>query len=244
MTGPAEDTPRSGRGTWWSAVAALVLLTAITAVISYEHAYEVFWAAHNRGVLAALGPVVPDLVIAVASVSLIAASRAGFPRPRLATFTLAAFIGVTIALNVAAGLRYGRGSALLAVLAPCGYLVGLHILASMMRRGRGGDGAPAPAAPGSGPHCMHKIAQTADEAVRTAWEHERDCLGLEPTYVDVGARFGIDRRKVPAMVSPAPAVASSIRIHGAGAGAQDAAGAAPFPRRETAPAAMNGDRPT
>lgn len=202
MKDGSDDRPGHARGAWWPAVASLILLTLITAVISYEHAYEVFQAAHNRGVLAILGPVVPDLVIAVASVSLLAAGRAGFPRPRLATSTLAVFIGVTVALNVAAGLRYGRGSALLAVLAPVGYLAGLHILAGMMR---GRAGASAAADDGSDAQCPHEPARTAEEAIRIAFEHERDCLGEAPSYSDLGARFGTDRRKLPALISPAPA---------------------------------------
>ena len=103
-----SEQPRRGRARWWSAVGSLAVLTAITAVISYEHAYEVFTAAHNTGLLAILGPVVPDLVIAVCSMALLEAAGHDNGRPVRAYAALFVFIGVTIALNVAAGLRYCR----------------------------------------------------------------------------------------------------------------------------------------
>jgi hypothetical protein len=167
----SEQPGRNG-ATWWAAVISLVVLTAITAVISYEHAYEVFRAARNTGALAILGPVVPDLVIAVCSMALLASAgqQAGkTERPWVATVALFVFIGVTIALNVAAGLRFGRGSALLAALAPVGYLTGLHILAGMIRRGRGG-GTPA-SVPATSAICEHEPARPAmslEEALAAA----------------------------------------------------------------------------
>jgi hypothetical protein len=225
----AERQPDRDRATWWSAVVSLAVLTVITAIISYEHAYEVFRAAHNVGALAILGPVVPDLVIAVSSISLLAASRADIKRPTLAVAALTVFVVVTMALNVAAGVRYGRGSALLAVLAPAGYLVGLHILAGMMRRGRGGDAAsaragimrgggggdpaPAPATPAP---CPHSVAASRDEAIVMTWLHGRDCLGEPPTYRELGRHFDVHhdtaRRAVlawqetvaPAVPEPSP----------------------------------------
>ena len=142
---------------------SLAVLTVITAIISYEHAYEVFRAAHNTGLLAILGPLVPDLVIAVCSMALLAAAGQGDERPGVAIVALTGFIGVTVALNVAAGLRYGRGSALLAVLAPVGYLTGLHILAGMLRRRQDG------ASPGDAPaDCGHQVAMNLDEAIKAA----------------------------------------------------------------------------
>lgn len=144
-------------------MSSLAILTVITAVISYEHAYEVFRAARNTGLLAILGPLVPDMVIAVCSMALLAAARQGDERPWVAILALTGFIGVTVALNAAAGLRYGRGSALLAILAPVGYLTGLHILAGMLRRGRGLPGSKEIPVT-----CGHKVAMNLDEAIKAA----------------------------------------------------------------------------
>lgn len=220
---PVDVTSRN-RSLWWSAVISLAVLTIITAIISYEHAYEVFRAAHNAGLLAILGPVVPDLVIAVSSIALLAAARAGMPRPGLAVAALTAFIGVTMALNVAAGLRYGRGSALLAVLAPAGYLVGLDILARMMAGGRDGSRAAADlTADDSGPRCPHTVSATLEDAIWSAWEHARNCAGEPVSYTQLGDAFRVDRRKVSDLITArTPATADGTLTAALNGGGGDA----------------------
>lgn len=191
-----------GRATWWSAVAALAVLTAITAVISYEHAYEVFSAAHNTGSLAILGPVVPDLVIAVCSMALLASAGQQGKRPGVAYAALFVFIGVTIALNVAAGLRFGRGSALLAALAPVGYLTGLHILAGMIRRGRGGE-SPALVLAAAAP-CEHEPALSLVEALTAARPHmtlDELAEGFEMSKATVRRRLARAEPAAPELVT-------------------------------------------
>jgi hypothetical protein len=140
--------PARNRAKWWTAVIALAALTAISATISYLHAYAVLQAAHNTGLVAVLGPVVPDLVIAVCSMAYLEARASDAEWPKAAIAALVAFIGVTVALNWIAGLQHGRGSALIAVLFPISYLVGLHILAGMIKRGRT---AAFPGPAGGGP---------------------------------------------------------------------------------------------
>jgi hypothetical protein len=91
---------------------------------------------------------------------------------------------------------------------PVVLFVALEILVGLIRRGQGA----APVPDGSeGWECVHGVAASVDEAVWQAYFHQRDCLGEKPLFIDLEARFGINRKRVADLVkgpSPVPLVPS------------------------------------
>ena len=90
----------------------------------------------------------------------------------------------------------GPALALVDALAPVVFLVSLEVLVWWFRLGRPGQVPDRP------PQCPHGVPSSLDEAVRIDWEHRRDCLGEDVKYIGHGARWGIDRRKVPESSAP------------------------------------------
>jgi hypothetical protein len=81
--------------------------------------------------------------------------------------------------------------------------VALEILVGLIRRAHGA--APAPD-DSEDWECVHGVAASVDEAVRQAYFHQRDCLGEKPLFVDLEAKFGVNRKRVADLVrGPAPA---------------------------------------
>ncbi len=136
----AYDWAVSMNATRHTARLALAGVSAIAAVVSYFHALAVVQAAGARPPVAYLVPFLADLVILGASAALLDASRGGCPRPVLATFSLVAGIGVTVAMNVAAGSAHGVAGMLVAGWPALAFILALESLAGMVRRGR----APVP----------------------------------------------------------------------------------------------------
>lgn len=115
---------------------ALAGVSAIAAVVSYFHALAVVRSAGAVPPVAYLVPFLADLVILGASAALLDASRGSHLRPRLATFSLAAGIAVTVAMNVAAGVAHGLTGALVAGWPALAFILALESLVGMVRRGR------------------------------------------------------------------------------------------------------------
>ena len=128
---------------------ALAGVSVIAGVVSYLHGLAVTEAVGARPPVAYLIPFLADLVILGASAALIDATRTRARRPWLAMVALAAGIGVTAVMNVAAGWRNGTGGARVAGWPAVAFVLALECLAGMVRRGRGVT-APqgVPAAPG------------------------------------------------------------------------------------------------
>src|ERR1039457_3663375 len=140
------DHPPATRSRRLLAALTLAALSAITAIVSYEHGLEVVRLAGNTGLVAFLVPLVPDLMIVTSSLTLLEASAVKAPRPGMAMVALVAGIGWTVAMNVAAGWRHGTGGALIAAGVPLAFVVTFESLLWLYRRGRGGllpDTAPA-----------------------------------------------------------------------------------------------------
>lgn len=220
-SGRPPGAARAPRAVGWLALAGVSLIAGIA---SYFHALAVVQAAGASGAVAYLVPALADLVILGASADLLAASRAGHPRPPLTMAALSVGVVVTLAMNVAAGWHHGLGGRLVAGWPALAFILALESLAGLVRRGRGGAFPPengsAPAAPG------HPEPFTADDALRALIEtmSQRklaDMLGVPRSRVAVwAARVAPVAEEPPAgAASPAnPDAPAGARLNGSGHG--------------------------
>jgi hypothetical protein len=176
---------RAPRVTGWLALTGVSLIAGIA---SYFHALAVVQAAGATPPVSYLVPALADLVILGASADLLAASRAGHPRPQLAMLALGTGIAVTLAMNVAAGSGHGLGGRLVAGWPALAFVLALESLAGLVRRGRGAGAAPgAPAASGqAGP-------LSRDEALKQllatgSIREVADDLGLPKSRIETWGR--------------------------------------------------------
>ncbi len=131
---------RAPRVVGWLALAGVSLIAGIA---SYFHALAVVEASGARAPVAYLVPALADLVILGASADLLAASRAGQPRPRLTMAALSVGVVVTLAFNVVASHPHAMPSWLVDGWPALAFILALESLSGLVRRGRGG-GAPPP----------------------------------------------------------------------------------------------------
>lgn len=181
--------------------AALAGVSVIAAIVSYLHALAVVQSVGVHPPVAYLTPVLADLVILGASASWVEASRRKGRVPPLTMLTAAAGIGVTLAMNVAAGLGHGLAGALVAGWPAVAFILALESLAGMVRRGRGSDTPQAVPAtfPAACTHLVPPGASTGEKAV-AAWLHIRDCEGGEPKQREVARRIGVHHATVGKLV--------------------------------------------
>ena len=213
-TEPSPPRARAPRAVGWLALAGVSLIAGIA---SYFHALAVVQAAGSRPPVAYLVPALADLVILGASADLLAASRASHPRPRLTMVALGTGVVVTLAFNVVASHPHALPSWLVDGWPALAFILALESLSGLVRRGRGDEvSLDIPAGPDTADSCPHTVALGAEDAIRMAWEHARDCLGEPLTFVQLGDRFGVDRRKVSEIVKPKTPEPS---LNGAGPGA-------------------------
>ena len=188
--------PRSATRT--TAVAALAGVSAIAAVVSYLHALAVVRAVGATAPVSYLIPFLADLVILGASAAMIDAARGGAAKPRLATVSLVAGVGVTLAMNVAAGLGHGVAGALVAGWPAVAFVLSLESLAVLVRSGR--TSGKFPEVPATADQCPHTVATTRDDAITAAYLHARDCLGEPLSYRSLAASFDMHHSAVGRLV--------------------------------------------
>ena len=176
---------------------SLAALAAITGVVSYLHALALVHLTGSTGAVAYLIPFVADFMILTASLALLDAIRHQARKPPLAMVSLAVGIGSTVAFNVVAGLVHGAGGALVASLPPVAFVLSLETLMGIVRLARGSDLQTIGDEDGQ---CPHTVARTIDEAVVTAWEHQRVCLGEKTAQRPFADGFGISRTKLLTLV--------------------------------------------
>ncbi len=176
---------------------SLAALALITGIVSYLHALAVVHATGSAGLVAYLIPFVADLMILTASLALLDAIRNRARKPRLAMVSLAVGIGATVAMNIVAGLAHGPGGALVASLPPVAFVLSLETLMGIVRLARGGH---LKASEDQDDPCPHGVARTLDEAIVTAWEHQRACLGERTPQRPFAEAFGVSRTRLLALV--------------------------------------------
>jgi hypothetical protein len=194
---------RAPRVVGWVALAGVSLIAGIA---SYFHALAVVQAAGATPPVAYLVPALADLVILGASADLLAASRAGQPRPRLTMLALGTGIAVTLAMNVVASHPHAMPSWLVDGWPAVAFVLALESLAGLVRRGRGGDAAPAvPAASGHGEPGVPLSTEAALRAL-LASDSERALAGA----------IGIPRSRVQALKRQVADVAEQPSMNGEG----------------------------
>jgi len=175
------------------AAAAVLLVAAIAAVISFVH-IEHLALTHGQTTLAAyLLPLSIDGTVAAASLVLLRAARAGLTAPRLAQVMLGLAVVATLAANVANGARYGLAGALLSGWPAVAFIGSAEMALGMVRRtrqaapedaGAAEHGAPAlPAVPAPAP------------AVSTPGEHLVSTSDHEPLTVPEPQRSPASRQR-------------------------------------------------
>lgn len=128
------------------AAAAVLLVAAIAAVISYVH-IEHLAVTHGQSALAAyLLPLSIDGTVAAASLAMLRAARAGLGAPHLARFMLGLAVAATLAANLAYGARFGVTGSLLSGWPAVAFIGSAELAIGMARRARAGSqGVPVPA---------------------------------------------------------------------------------------------------
>jgi Protein of unknown function (DUF2637) len=114
--------------------AAVLLVAAIAAVVSFVH-IEHLAATHGQVTVAAyLLPLSIDGTVVAASMVMLRAARAGMATPWLARVMLAASVAATLAANVAYGARYGLSGALLSGWPAAAFIGCAEMALGMVRR--------------------------------------------------------------------------------------------------------------
>lgn len=202
MTRPPGDRIRPRR---ICAVITLTALSAITGVVSYEHGLQVVRLVGNAGLVAFLVPLVPDLMIVTASLTLLEASSLGARRPAMSMLTLVAGIGWTVAMNVAAGWRNGPGGALIAAGIPLAFVLTFESLLWLFRSGRREDASALAMSA-----CDHQPPLSLDDAIRAAYP-------VLQSQRLVAEAFGVSKGKVQS-VTTRPAVDEPVAVSMNGSG--------------------------
>ena len=202
------DMPVSTRASRGTAYCALAGVSAIAAVVSYLHALDVVRSVGAVPPVSYLIPFLADLVILGASAALLDAARRGERVAILPALSLAVGVGVTLAMNVAAGWHHGTAGALVAGWPAVAFILALESIAGMVRRGRG----IAPAAPDCG-HVLPAAAPAEFKAV-AAFEHARDCEGRDVALRAVGDVFGVHHATVGKLVKASANGSGEVTEHG------------------------------
>ena len=203
-------------------------LSAITGIVSYRHGLDVARLTANTGMVAYLVPLVPDLMIATSSVTLIEAARHG-KRPATAMAAFAAGFGWTVAQNIAGGWGGGVGGRLIAGGIPLALVMTFESLLWLLRNARRGVSPGTPAGdlnqdePADPPAAEAVLLDLVNMGTRQA---VADLLGVPKTRVQRWAK------ELPAVVHGGPEA-------GASDGGRDGDAALPVP---AASAVLNGGR--
>jgi Protein of unknown function (DUF2637) len=126
------------------AAAAVLLVAAIAAVVSYIHIEDLAVTHGQTAAAAMLLPLSIDGTVAAASLVLLRAARSGLAAPWLAQFMLGLSVLATLAANVGYGARYGITGALLSGWPAVAFIGSAEMAIGMVRRTRGAPG-PVPA---------------------------------------------------------------------------------------------------
>jgi hypothetical protein len=189
--------------------------------------------------VAYLVPFLADLVILGASAALLDASRQDQSRPPLAMVALVAGIGVTLAMNVAAGWGNGPAGALVAGWPAVAFILALESLAGILRRGRG---ALSPIAPGVPPATSSRPQPLSTKAALAA-------LLDSASQRQLAELLGVPRSRIKAWTGRLDPVAGELPPGGvpdppgAPGGATPPAGTASANVSTTVPAGANGQVP-
>jgi Protein of unknown function (DUF2637)/Winged helix-turn-helix DNA-binding len=172
--------------------AAVLLVAAIAAIVSYLHVASLALRYGQPPVAAYLLPVSIDGLVATSSLVMLRAARTAMSAPWLARAGLVLAVGATLACNVAYGLPHGIPGALLSGWPAVAFIVAAEMAISMTRRRPVRDRAAPDTKPVTRRPAAKKVAtSTADtEAAILAALASEDGI----TNDDLAARVGVSPR--------------------------------------------------
>lgn len=199
---PASDRPVRSKATSRTIWLSLGGIALVGGAASYGRTLGVIEAVDGKSILAWFEAALADPTIAAASVNIVDARRRGAKTPWFSIVSILVAAAVSLGANVVYGTPHPLPRWLVNVWPPIAFLLAFESLMSYLRRGH--EKAAAATESHDDP-CPHGVAASLDEAVRLAFEHERDCEGTVPKFVDLAARFATDRKRVAELVrGPAP----------------------------------------
>lgn len=184
-----------------STVLVVVAVAVGAAIVSYRHAYELVHSHGETGLTALIVPGTVDGLIYAAGMVLLSAARRRVRPPGLAYVGLWLGITATVGANVAHGWDHGPIGALVSAWPAVALIISYELLMKLVRTGGAAPVEPAeePAAATVDP-CPHGVADTVEDAALNAFVHARDCVGAPLSQRQVADRFGLDRKRLGALV--------------------------------------------
>ena len=173
---------------------ALALIIPVAAVASYLQALKVVQAVDGHGPVSFFVAALADPTIFAASANIYDAHRSKTRLPGWSLLSVAVALVVSGGANILAGHHAEAPTWLVRLWPLVAFVMALESLMSFVRRHRAAD--PDAVAD----TCPHRAASTADDAIRVAYEHARDCLG-RASYREVGRQFGVHHSKVAELVT-------------------------------------------
>ena len=214
-TAPPARSKATSRTIWLS----LGGIALVGGTASYLRALGLIQAVDGRDIMAYFEAALADPTIAAASVNIVDAHRQGKKIPKLSIASIFVAAVVTLGANVMSADPAAVPKWLVNVWPPVAFLLAFESLMSYLRRGRAALSPGGTATESHADPCPHGVAADVADAVRQAFEHGRDCEGAKPTFVDLAARFAMDRKRVAELVKTEPDPVRFAYANGSGASA-------------------------
>ena len=177
---------------------AVVAVAGVTAIISYQHAYELVSSHGETGATARLLPFTVDGLIWAASVVVLDASRRNRPVPRLALWSLGVGIVATVGANLAHGLGHGPIGALVSAWPALALVGSFELLMLLIRSGHQTDAEHSTDTAAS--RDASALAHGEPQAVLSLEQTVRERHGAGHSQRAIARDLSIDRRKVKQII--------------------------------------------
>jgi phage/plasmid primase-like uncharacterized protein len=159
--------------------AAVLLVAAIAAVVSYIHIEHLAVTHGQTAVAAMLLPLSIDGTVVASSMVMLRAARAGVAAPWLARFGLALSVAATLAANLGYGAAHGLAGALMSGWPAAAFIICAEMAIGMVRRMR----------PQAGSGSAHMTARGSAPRVRTPKRPRTRAPGASVTGDDAEREF-------------------------------------------------------
>ncbi len=215
---PASDHPGRSKATSRTIWLSLGGISVISGIASYLSTLVVIQAARGHAVMTYFEAALADPTIGAASVNIVDAHRRGAKVPKFSVVSIVVAAVVTLGANYMVTDAAAVPKWLVNVWPPVAFLLAFESLMSYLRRGRAALSPGGTATQAHGDECPHGVAADVADAVRQAYEHERDCEGVTPRFTDLEARFGVSRKRVAELVRPPVPDVPELALNGSGTG--------------------------
>jgi hypothetical protein len=171
----------------------MATLAAMAAVISYNDGLFLVRLAGNHDRLAYLYPFLPDWLIVICLIALLAATG---DRPKWPTFGLLLGIALTLAMNVAAGVAHSPLDAVVDGFVPVVFFVAVEVFIGYVRRGREG-GSPRASRPLAASTVPSTVLEAAEVSMAVTAR-----AGNPLSRNQLQERFGLSRKAATEIWQP------------------------------------------